>query len=79
MTCTKHSKTTMHKSIRNDLWKFIKKTSMLVKLTSSESMVEQEPPEVVPKLPRLRPFDVSVLFDHMLDEDVWCSDLKTRG
>ena len=52
---------------------------MLVKLTSSESMVEQEPPEVVPELPRLRPLGVSVLFDHMLDEDVWRSDSKNPG
>ena len=39
-------------------------------------MVEREPSEIFPQLPRLRPFDVSVLFDHMLDEDVWRSDLK---
>ena len=52
---------------------------MLVKLTSSESTVEREPPEVIPKLPCLHPFEVSVLFDHMLDEDAWRSDLKMLG
>ena len=49
---------------------------MTVKLVSSETIVEREPPNVVPELPRLRPFDVSVMFDHMLDEDAWRSDLK---
>ena len=58
MTCTKHSKATMHNTIRNGLHKLLQKTCMLVKLTSSETMVEQEPPKVVPKLPQLRPFDV---------------------
>ena len=52
---------------------------MFVKLTSSEAMVEREPPEVIPELPRLRPFDISILFDHMLGEDVWRSDLKMLG
>ena len=52
---------------------------MLSKLTSSESMVEREPPEVIPELPRLRPFDASVLFDHMLDEDARRLDLKMLG
>ena len=79
MTCTKHSKTTMHNSIRNGLWKLLEKTYMLVKLTSSEAMVEREPAEVIPELPRLRPFGISILFDHMLDEDAWRSDLKMPG
>ena len=49
---------------------------MLVKITSSEAMVEREPPEIIPELPRLHPFDVSVIFDHMLNKDAWRSDLK---
>ena len=79
MTCTKHSKTTMHNTIRNGLHKLLQKTCMLVKLTSSDTMVEREPPEVIPELPRLRSFDISVLFDHMLDEGAWRSDLKRLG
>ena len=68
-TCTKHSKTIMHNSIRNDIWNFLRKTCMSVKLISSEAMVEQEPPKTASELPRLRPFDVLAIFDHMLDED----------
>ena len=52
---------------------------MLVKLTSSEAMVEQESPEVIPELLRLRSFDISIPFDHMLDEGAWHSDLKMLG
>ena len=62
MTCTKIFKTTAHDTIRNDLHKLLQKTCMLVKLTSSDAMAEREPQEVIPKLPRLRPFDISVLF-----------------
>ena len=79
MTCRKHSKTTMHNTIRNGLQKLLQKTCMLVKLTSSDAMVEREPSEVIPELPRLRPFDISVLFNHMLDEGAWRSDLKMLG
>ena len=79
LTCTKHSKTTMHNTIRNGLHKLLQKTCMLVKLTSSDAMVEREPPDGILELSRLRPFDIPVLFDHMLDEDVWRSDLKMLG
>jgi hypothetical protein len=79
MSCTKHPKTTMHNSIRNGLWRTLKKICMTVKLISSETTVEREPPDVVPELPRLRPFDISVMFDHVLDKDAWRSDLKMLG
>ena len=79
MSCTKHPKTTMHNSIRNGLWRTLKKACITVKLISSETMVEREPPNVLPELPRLRPFDISIMFDHMLDEDAWRSDLKMLG
>ena len=70
----------MHNSIRNGLWILPKKTAwLLINLTSSETMVERERPEVVPGLPRLSPFDVSVMFDNMLDQDPWRSDLKILG
>ena len=42
-------------------------------------MVDHEPPKTVPELPRLRPFDVSVMPDQMLDEDAWRFDLKMLG
>ena len=43
-------------------------------------IVERELPKVIfPKLPRLRLFDVLVMFDHLLDEDVWRLDLKMLG
>ena len=77
MTCAKHSKAMMHNSMRNGLWKLLKITYMLVKLASNKAMVEREPPEIIPELPQLRPFDVSVMFDYMLDEDAWCLDLKS--
>ena len=52
---------------------------MLAKLTCSDVMVEREPPNVVPELSRLRPLDVSVMFDPMLDKDAWRFNLKLLG
>ena len=49
---------------------------MTVKLCSSEAMVERESLDIIPKLSRLRPFDVSVMFDHMLDKAAWRLELK---
>ena len=52
---------------------------MLAKLTCSDVMVEREPPNAVPKFSRLRPLDVSVMFDPMLDKDAWRFNLKLLG
>ena len=43
---------------------------MTVKLTSSEDMVELELKKNVPGFSSMHPIDTSVMFDHMLDEDV---------
>ena len=46
---------------------------------NSKVMVEKEPKRVLPKLPLLRPFDVAVMLDHMLDKRAWRTDLKMIG
>ena len=69
----------MHNSIRNGLQELLKKACMVVKLTSSEAIAEHEYSHVITKLPTLCLFDITVTFNHMLDEDVWRSDLKTLG
>ena len=62
----------MRNFMRNYLWKLLKKTSITFNFTSSETMVKREPLNILPELPRLRPFHVLVIFDHMLDK-------RTRG
>ena len=47
----------------------MKIVNVAVKLTSSEAMVERKPQRVVREPSRMRPLDVSVMFDHMLDEN----------
>ena len=58
-----------------------KYTYILVKFASSEAIVERDRTTQghIPKLSRLRLFDVLVMFDHLLDEDVWRLDLKMLG
>ena len=64
-TGAKRSETTLHDTVRNGLRKLLRETCLLVELAGSDALVERELPEDVPGLPRRRPCDVSVLFDHM--------------
>ena len=48
-------------------------------MTSSNAMVDKEPEGMVKPLPLLRPFDISILLDHMLGETAWRSPLKRIG
>ena len=53
---------------------------MTVKFTSSEAMAKQEPQEVCPNFQECDHYvDISITFDHMLDEDAWCTNLKMLG
>ena len=50
-----------------------------VKLISSDTMMDTETPRVLDKVPTLKPFDISILFDHMLDESAWRCSLHMLG
>ena len=39
-----------------------------MKLVSSEAMADKEPPGRIQQLPPVRLFDITILFDHMLNE-----------
>ena len=79
MSCRHHCKTPMSNSVRDGVHKLLQETCKLVKMTSSNAMVDKEPEGMVKPLPYLRPFDISVLLDHMLDETAWRSPLKRIG
>ena len=42
-------------------------------------MIDKDPEDVVKPLPLLRPFDISILLDHMPDETAWRNPLKRTG
>lgn len=79
LSCRKHCKTSMHNSIRNGLEKLFQDLFQLVNLTSSPKNVIRERPGVISATPKTRPFDLSVLFDHILDERAWRTDLLELG
>ena len=71
LSCCSHCKTPLHNQVRDGLWDLFKELFHTVKLTSSDKNVVMERLGVVKALPQTRPFDISVLFDHMLDERAW--------
>ena len=79
LSCKKHCKTAMHNAIRDGLWDLFKDLFPLVKLTSTPKNVLRERPGVIKAIPNSRPFDLSVLFDHLLDEQAWRTDLTELG
>ena len=57
----------------------LKRIYSLVKLISTDACVEKETRRIVKQLPNLRPFDISVLFDPLLDETAWRTPLYQLG
>ena len=80
LTCRRHCKTPMHNSIRDGLWKLFQEYFVLLNMTTSQSGVEKETPNVFEGLlPSLRPFDISILFDKMLSESTWRTPITKLG
>ena len=69
----------MHNSIRDGLWKLFQEYFTLLNLTTTTAGVEKETPNVISLLPGLRPFDISVLFDHLTGESTWRSPITKLG
>ena len=79
LSCRSHCKTPLHNKIRDGLFSLLKELCKTVKLISGDTMVCKEKPRVIDKIPTIRPFDLAILFDHMLDETAWRSTLKILG
>jgi hypothetical protein len=69
----------MHNRIVAGLLELFRRLFVTVRLTSSVTLVEKEPESIIGSAPRLRPFDLAVLFDHLLDETAWHSNLTKLG
>ena len=79
LQCTHHCKTPLHNKIRDGLWSLFKRLFPLVHFCDSETSVQRETPRLIGQLPGLRPFDVSVVFDHMMDGHSWNTPLYQLG
>jgi hypothetical protein len=79
LSCTRHCKTALSNKIRDGLCALLREICKTVKLISGNTMMDCERPRVIDKIPTIRPFDFSILFDHMLDESAWRSPLKMLG
>ena len=79
LSCTCHCKTGMSDGFRNGLTELLKQITMMVGLVSTPNCVEKETPHMIKKLPNLRPFDISILFDPLLDETAWRTKIHLVG
>jgi len=79
LSCRSHCKTAMSNAVRNGLADLMKQIYSQVKLISNDACVDKETRRVVKELPNLRPFDLSVTFDPLLDETAWRSSLYQLG
>lgn len=79
MSCTHHNKTVMSNCIRDGLCRLLRDVCTSVDLTSSPTMVTTEPENILPCLPKLRPFDVCIRLDHAQHDSIWKSTLNTIG
>ena len=79
LSCRSHCKTSMSNAVRNGLAELMKQIYSQVKLISNDACVDKETRRVVKELPNLRPFDLSVTFDPLLDETAWRSSLYQLG
>lgn len=79
MSCVYHCKTPLHNAIRNGLLTQFIDLFTTCKLISSPADVEKEPKKVIDLLPRSRPFDLAVTFNHLLEETAWRTPLYKLG
>ena len=79
MSCRCHCKTPLHNTIRDGLWDLFKDLFTTVRLTSTPNTIAREPERIVKELPGTRPFDISVLFDPLIDESAWRVRLLQLG
>jgi hypothetical protein len=79
LSCQRHCKTPMHNSIRDGLARLLEEILPLVRLIGSPTAIQKEPRGIIKALPNTRPFDFSILFDHLLDESAWRTPLFKLG
>ena len=69
--CTVCHKTTASNGIRDGIIHVFQRVLPVAKMIKSTTQVECETHNIVPSLPRLKPFDLSIRLDHSLDPGAW--------
>jgi hypothetical protein len=69
--CTSNHKTRASNSIRDGLAKVLQRILPPTQLIDSPTQIETEVHNIVPSLPRLKPFDLSIRLDHSLLSGAW--------
>jgi hypothetical protein len=69
--CKINHKTKTSNGIRDEIIKVFQRVLPFVGLIDSGTQVESEIHNIVPSLPRLQPFDLSIRLDHSLDTGHW--------
>jgi hypothetical protein len=69
--CNVHHKTKESNGIRDEITKIFQRILPVVNMIDSPTKVETELHNIVPSLPRLKPFDLSIRLDHSLDTRCW--------
>eukprot|EP00956_Cyclotella_meneghiniana_P014657 scaffold22074_cov39-Cyclotella_meneghiniana.AAC.2 len=69
--CTANHKTVLSNGCRDGIFDIFKRILPLTKLIHSATQMEKEVPNIVPSLPRLKPFDLSIRLNHLLTQGAW--------
>ena len=71
LSCRRHGRTKHSDKIRDGICNLLHEVCKTVKLISSNTMIDKEYSLITDLIPNLRPFSMSILIDHMLDETTW--------
>jgi hypothetical protein len=77
--CKANHKTKASNGIRDEIIKVFKRILPFVGMIDSGTQIECEAHNIVPSLPRLQPFDLSIRLDHSLDTGHWKTPYKRIG
>ena len=79
LSCRSHCKIVMSNKVRDGIVKLLRPICTTVNLINSDGMITSETPRIIPGLPNRRPFDLSINFDHMLNDHAWRCSLSRLG
>ena len=69
--CKANNKSKASNGIRDEIIKIFRRILPIVNMIDSPTQVESEVHNVVPSLPQLKPFDLSIRLDNSLDSGAW--------
>jgi hypothetical protein len=69
--CKANHKGKASNGIRDEIAKIFQRILPIVKMIDSPTQIEKELHNIVPSLPQLKPFDLSIRLDHQLDTRCW--------